>query len=68
MSFHAGDLLRPPAEVAAGGFDLVLANPPFHAAGSATPPAEPSRARGHVEGEAELATWIARALAFALAG
>ena len=68
VSFHAGDLLRPPAEVAAGGFDLVLANPPFHAAGSATPPAEPSRARGHVEGEAELATWIARALAFAKRG
>ena len=26
VSFYAGDLLRPPAEVAAGGFDLVLAN------------------------------------------
>ncbi len=66
--FQAGDLLRPPPAIAAGGFDLVLANPPFHAAGSATPPAEPGRARGHVEGEADLAAWIARACALARPG
>lgn len=62
--FHAGDLLRPPREIAAGGFDLVLANPPFHAAGRATPPAEPGRARGHVESEADLAAWIVGACTF----
>lgn len=53
-----GDLLRPPAEVAGGGFDIVLANPPFHVAGRASAPKEPGRARGHVEGEADLAAWI----------
>ena len=68
LAFRAGDLLRPPLEVATGGFDLVLANPPFHAAGSATPPAEPGRARGHVEGEADLAAWIAQACALARPG
>ena len=65
VAFRAGDLMRPPPEIAAGGFDLVLANPPFHAAGSATPPAEPGRARGHVEGEADLAAWISQACALA---
>jgi tRNA1(Val) A37 N6-methylase TrmN6 len=68
VAFRTGDLLRPPAETAAGGFDLVLANPPFHAARSATPPAEPGRAWGHVEGEADLAAWIARANALARPG
>lgn len=63
----AGDLLRPPPDVAAGEFDLVMANPPFHAAGEASVPLEPSRALGHVEGEADLATWIERSLAFASA-
>jgi tRNA1(Val) A37 N6-methylase TrmN6 len=62
---RAGDLLRPPPEVAAGGFDLVLANPPFHSADQVTAPAEPGRARGHVEGEADLAAWIDRSLALA---
>src|SRR2546430_887522 len=28
IAVHEGDLLRPPPAVAAGGFDLVLANPP----------------------------------------
>ena len=60
-----GDLLRPPPEIAAGAFDLVLANPPFHAAGQASVPAEASRAQGHMEGEADLAAWIDRALTFA---
>lgn len=65
LRFLAGDLLNPPGEVATGGFDLVMANPPFHAAGSATPPTEPGRACGHVEGEAGLAAWIARGLSLA---
>ena len=62
-----GDLLRPPSGIAAGAFDLVLANPPFHAAGQASVPIEASRAQGHMEGEADLATWIDRALTFATA-
>ena len=65
VSIHAGDLLRPPAQIAGGGFDLVLANPPFLAAGSATPPAEAGRARGHVEAVADLAAWVRQGLKLA---
>ena len=65
LRFLAGDLLNPPGEIARGGFDLVMANPPFHAAGSVTPPTEPGRARGHVEGEAGLEAWIACGLSLA---
>ena len=65
VAIHEGDLLRPPPVIAAGGFDLVLANPPFHAAGSATAPAEPGRAQGHMEGEADLAGWMGQILKLA---
>jgi len=65
VTIHEGDLLRPPPAVAAGGFDLVLANPPFHAAGSFTAPAEPGRSQGHMEGEADLAAWIGQILKLA---
>jgi tRNA1(Val) A37 N6-methylase TrmN6 len=67
VTIHEGDLLRPPPAIAAGGFDLVLANPPFHAAGSATAPAEPGRAQGHMEGEADLAGWMDQMLKLAAA-
>lgn len=62
VSIATGDLLRPPAEIGAGGFDMVLANPPFHEAGKFSAPREPGRARGHMEGEADLAAWIDCAL------
>jgi tRNA1(Val) A37 N6-methylase TrmN6 len=65
IAIQEGDLLRPPAALPAGGFDLVMANPPFHAAGNATAPAEPGRARGHVEGAADLAAWVRQALRLA---
>ena len=61
---HEGDLLQPPM-LLSGDFDLVMANPPFHAAGQATAPADPGRARGHVEGAADLARWISQALKLA---
>jgi len=64
IGIHEGDLLRPPM-LLSGDFDLVMANPPFHAAGQATSPADPGRARGHVEGAADLARWISKALKFA---
>src|SRR5262249_26486639 len=60
-----GDLLRPPRAIAPAGFDLVMANPPFHRGGRATAPKEAGRAAGHVEGEADLGAWIDRALLFA---
>ncbi len=65
LNIVAGDLLCAPSPVASGSFDIVLANPPFHIAGHASAPKEPGRAQGHVEGEADLGAWIARALDFA---
>ena len=64
ITIHEGDLLQPPV-LLSGDFDLVMANPPFHAAGQATAPADPGRARGHVEGAADLARWISQALKLA---
>ena len=58
-----GDLLAPPPELTPGGFDLVMANPPFLKAGNHTPAANPSRAAANGEGEATLPDWVACAAA-----
>lgn len=68
LSILAGDLLRTPPELGVQSFDIVLANPPFHVANRASAPKEPGRAQGHVEGEADLAAWISRALDLAALG
>jgi tRNA1(Val) A37 N6-methylase TrmN6 len=54
-----GDLLAPPVEIAAGGFDHAMANPPYLEAGRADAPADPMRAAATVEGPARLADWVA---------
>jgi tRNA1(Val) A37 N6-methylase TrmN6 len=53
-----GDLLQPPPELEAGGFDHVIANPPYLPPGRADPPPDASKAAANVEGEAGLAHWI----------
>ena len=53
-----GDLLHPPAGMAPGGFDHVMANPPYLPAGRGAPPPDPSKAKAMVEGEADLKAWI----------
>lgn len=53
-----GDLLRPPKELASGGFDHVIANPPYLPAERADAPPDISKATAHVEGEATLARWV----------
>ena len=57
-----GDLASPPAMLTPGGFDHVMMNPPFLAAGKVHAPVDPSRATAHVEGNAGLADWIRFAL------
>jgi len=57
LAVHEGDVRRPPASLRALQFDLVLANPPFHAA-TATPAGDPGRDRARREAEAGLADWI----------
>ncbi|HYE49736.1 MAG TPA: methyltransferase [Azospirillaceae bacterium] len=59
-----GDLLRPPGVLRPGGFDRVMANPPFHPAGAHTISPTAGKAASHGEGEAGLADWIAAALRF----
>jgi len=62
VQMMAGDLLRPPPRLEPGTFDHAMANPPYLAAGTATPPADAGRAAAHVESAADLAAWIRFAL------
>jgi len=61
----AGDLLQPPARLAAGTFDHVMANPPFLRAGRDNPPPDAGKAAASMEGAAGLADWIAFCVAMA---
>jgi len=61
--FMIGDLLQPPARLAPGNFDHVMANPPYLEAGTATLPPDRARALAVGEGAADLAAWIRFALA-----
>jgi tRNA1(Val) A37 N6-methylase TrmN6 len=53
-----GDLVRPLPRVAAGGFDHVMANPPYLEAARADASPEAARAAANVEGEAGLDVWL----------
>jgi tRNA1(Val) A37 N6-methylase TrmN6 len=57
---HDGDLRRPPPALRRLAFRHVLANPPFHAAGTRSP--DPGRDLANREGAAGLADWIAAGL------
>jgi tRNA1(Val) A37 N6-methylase TrmN6 len=63
VDFMVGDLLQPPARLMPGGFDHVMANPPYLEAGTATLPPDRARALAVGEGAADLAAWIRFALA-----
>ena len=54
-----GDIAQPPAALAPGRFDHVMANPPFLPAARGSAPPEPVKALAVIEGEAGLADWIA---------
>ncbi|MEK6606359.1 MAG: methyltransferase, partial [Myxococcota bacterium] len=49
VTILAGDMQRPHGEIPRGAFDLVVANPPYHAPGRGRTSPEPSRARAHHE-------------------
>ncbi len=55
-----GDIGAPPADLK-NAFDVVLTNPPYFDVGS--PPPNASRATAHMEGDVDLAAWIAACLA-----
>ena len=54
--------LDPPAEisnvVAAGGYDWVMANPPYLPLGRGNPPPDRAKRTAHVEGSADLNDWV----------
>ena len=56
-----GDVRRPPFAPAC--FDHVIANPPFLAPGTFTPPTDASALRANAEGEATFGDWVAVAAA-----
>lgn len=57
LEVHDGDLRRPPPDLRAMSFDLVLTNPPYHPE-TASPPSDAGRDVAHREGGAGLAVWI----------
>ncbi len=62
LSIVDGDLLRPPASLAPGGFAQVMMNPPFMEAAKASPSPLARKAAAAVEGEATLGDWLGFAL------
>lgn len=54
-----GDLVRPLPRIAAGGFDHVMANPPYLDVGRADLSPDAGRAIANVEGDAGLDVWLA---------
>ena len=58
VEFLRGDLLDPPADLAAGGFDHVMANPPFAGPGTGNISPHAGKATASVEGEADLRSWV----------
>lgn len=62
VTVFAGDLLDPPPEIAAGGFDHAMANPPYLEAARADFSPDPGRRAANAEGEAVLEDWVAAAL------
>jgi tRNA1(Val) A37 N6-methylase TrmN6 len=63
VSVMIGDLLHPPPRLSPGAYDHVMANPPFHERGHATPAAMPGRAAATIEGDADLRAWVRFCLA-----
>ncbi len=58
----AGDVRDPPPALAAGSFDQVLCNPPYHRAAAGRPPSSPGRALASQETGTRLEDWIESSL------
>ena len=54
----AGDLLNPPPVINNGGFDHVIANPPYQPADHGHPSPDAAKAMANVEGAARLSDWL----------
>lgn len=61
VSFVAGDILDRSLPIYARPVDHVIVNPPYLKRGAATPSENPIKALANIEGEADLAAWVAAA-------
>ena len=59
--FLAGDILDRTLPIYAKPADHVIVNPPYLKRGTATPSENPVKALANIEGEADLAAWVAAA-------
>jgi tRNA1(Val) A37 N6-methylase TrmN6 len=59
--FLAGDILDRTLPIYAQPSDHVIVNPPYLKRGTATPSENPAKALANIEGEADLAAWVAAA-------
>ena len=62
VSFLAGDILDRTLPIYARPADHVIVNPPYLKRGAATPSDNPVKALANIEGEADLAAWVAAAV------
>jgi tRNA1(Val) A37 N6-methylase TrmN6 len=61
VSFVAGDILDRALAIYAKPADHVIVNPPYLKRGAATPSENPIKALANIEGDADLAAWVAAA-------
>jgi tRNA1(Val) A37 N6-methylase TrmN6 len=61
VTFLAGDILDRALPIYARPSDHVILNPPYLRRGTATASANPAKALANIEGEADLAAWVAAA-------
>jgi tRNA1(Val) A37 N6-methylase TrmN6 len=62
-SVMIGDLLQPPPRLSPGAFHHVMANPPYHERGHATPATTAGKSDATIEGDADLGDWVRFSLA-----
>jgi tRNA1(Val) A37 N6-methylase TrmN6 len=68
VRFLAGDILDRTLPIYAAPVDHVIVNPPYLKRGTATPSGNPVKALANVEGDADLAAWVAAAAKAARSG
>lgn len=61
VTFIVGDILDRTLPIYAGPADHVIVNPPYLRRGAATPSENPIKALANIEGDADLAAWVAAA-------
>lgn len=62
LRVFTGDIVDPPAEIAKGGYDFVVANPPFVPQGNGHPPPGDMKRTANFEGDADINQWVGASL------